>query len=62
MAPKIDLEKMRSIGYNRPGYKTSTKKTIKDARGSNQVEHFDGRMDAEIRPKAVRIKLTAKEY
>lgn len=52
---KIDLEKYRSIGFNRPGYKTKTKTTIKDERGSKQVEHFDGRVDAEVRPKSVRV-------
>lgn len=62
MGKKIDLEKYRSIGYNREGYKTSTRKTIKDVRGSNQVEHFDGRVDAEVRPEAVRVKATPKEF
>jgi len=52
---KIDKDKYQSIGYNRTGYKTSTKTEIKDDRGSKQVEHFDGRVDAEVRPKIVRI-------
>ena len=56
---KKELEKMRSVSYNRSGYKTSSKKTIVDARGSNQVEHFDGRLDAEIRPAAIPLTATA---
>jgi hypothetical protein len=52
---KEDRQKMASVGYNRPGYKTSTKTTVKDSRGSNQVEHFDGRIDAEIKPKIVKL-------
>jgi len=55
---KIDLDKYRSIGHLRPGYKSS-KKVIphlddqgrKD--GGSQTEHFDGRVDAHIKAKAV---------
>lgn len=50
-----DRERMASVGYNRPGYKTSTQTTVKDARGSKQVEHFDGRVDAEVRPRITKI-------
>lgn len=54
-----DKEKLASIGYNREGYESSTKVTVVDERGSRQVEHFDGRVDAEVRPKVV--KLTARK-
>ena len=57
---KIDKEKAASIRQNRSGYKTSSKTTIKDERGSSMTEHFDGRVDAEVRPAAVEIKSTAE--
>lgn len=57
----MDLEKLRSIGHLSSGYKKSTRETVKDARGSKQVEHFDGRVDAEIRPRSVKVKAKAKE-
>lgn len=47
---------MASIGYNREGYKTSTQTTVKDRKGSKQVEHFDGRVDAQVNVKAVSLK------
>lgn len=50
-----DREKMASIGYQTPGIKESTRTTIKDERGSKQVEHFDGRVDAIIKPAAVKL-------
>jgi hypothetical protein len=56
---KVDLDKLRSVGTLRSGYKDSTKTTIKDSRGSKQVEHFDGRVDAVVRPKPVRIGANA---
>jgi hypothetical protein len=46
----------RAPGYLREGYATSTQKTIKDPRGSNQTEHWSGRQDAEIRPGPVTLK------
>ncbi len=52
---KAELEKMRSVTYNRSGYKTSSEKTVVDARGSNQVEHYDGRVDAEVRPASIKV-------
>lgn len=55
MGQKIDLNKYRSIGNLSEGYKRSTRTTIKDDRGSRQVEHFDGRVDAEVRPQVVKI-------
>ena len=61
MGKKVDLDKMRSVGTLRSGYKNATRTYIKDQRGSKQVEHFDGRVDTEIRPKAVRIGTTIKE-
>jgi hypothetical protein len=53
-----DLEKLRSVSYNREGYKTSKKTTSKGARGST-TEHFNGRVDAHVTPKAV--PLTARK-
>ena len=61
MSKKIDLEKYRSIGHNREGYKTSTEKTVVDARGSNRVEHFSGRVDVDIHPERVKMQTHVKE-
>ena len=57
---QIDKDKARSIKQNRSGYKTSTKTTIKDERGSSMTEHFDGRVDAEVRPAPVVVESTAE--
>ncbi len=57
---KMDKDKMRSIGQNRSGYKTSSKTTIKDARGSSSTEHFDGRVDVDVHPAPVEIKSKAE--
>jgi hypothetical protein len=55
----IDKDKYASIGSLRPGYKRSKKKwrTDGDFSGGFQTSHWDGRLDANIRPK--RVKLTA---
>lgn len=49
-----EKEKLRSVGYLRQ--KGTSRKTIKDARGSFQEEHWDGRVDATINPEAIRLK------
>ncbi len=54
-----DKDRLRSISYNREGYKTSTKTTRK-GRGT-QTEHFSGRVDAHVRPKAVELKVEETE-
>lgn len=56
-----DKERLRSVGYNREGYKTSKKRIVKDSRGSSQTEHFDGRVDAEIRPAPLKVTSKVKE-
>lgn len=64
---KIDKEKMRSIGYMRPGYKSSKRREpVRNERtgekGGTRTEHFSGRVDVNIQPKAVKIKTTTKEF
>jgi hypothetical protein len=49
---KEDLERLRSVNHNREGYKTSKVTTRKGTHGS-QTEHFSGRIDANVTPKAV---------
>lgn len=61
MGQKIDLEKYRSVGSLRSGYKKSARTTVKDGRGSRQVEHFDGRVDAHINAPTVVVKGQPKE-
>ena len=61
MGKEVDLDKLRSIGNLRPGYKGSKKdKPHRDAQGQldggKEVEHWDGRQDAHIQAKAVRGK------
>lgn len=54
----IDLDKYRSIGSLRPGYKKA-KRTYRldgDKSGSTQTEHFDGRLDANIKVKTVKAR------
>lgn len=53
---KKDKERLRSVNLNSEGYKTSSKTTHKGF--GTQTEHFDGRQDVEIRPKAVEMKAT----
>lgn len=58
---KIDLEKYRSIGSVRSGAKNSKKVTkhLDDqgrADGGSQVEHWDGRVDANIAVSPIAIK------
>lgn len=59
MSKPIDLDKYRSIGVLRPGYKKATheKKRV----DGKEVEHWDGRQDAVIRPKAVKLQAKTKE-
>jgi len=58
MSKEIDLDKYRSIGTLRSGYKKSTKVTYTGYGKSNQVEHWSGRKDANIhvKPIVTRIK------
>lgn len=53
----VDIEKMRSVGKLREGYKTSTRKWRHkwDPTRSYQTDHWDGRLDAHIFPDAVRL-------
>ncbi len=57
MGKKIDLEKYRTIGSVRSGYKTSEKKWVHDGdtSGSFQTSHWDGRLDVVIKPKVVKL-------
>ena len=50
---KKDLARLRSVSQNKEGYKTSTQ-TVAKGHGT-QTEHFDGRVDVEVRPKAVKL-------
>ena len=59
MSKPIDLDKYRSIGALRPGYKKST--NTKQRVDGKEVEHWDGRQDAHIRPKAVKLQAKTKE-
>lgn len=64
MADKpIDLEKYRSIGSLRSGYKKTTKKWTHegDHTGSYQTDHWDGRRDVTIKPQAVKAKGKTKD-
>ena len=59
MGKKVDLDKLRSIGSLQSNYKSS-KRDIphRDGKGrldgGKQVEHWDGRLDAHIRAKAIK--------
>lgn len=59
MTKPVDLDKLRSIGSLRSGFKRSKK--VERRSDGEQVYHWDGRVDAHIRPKAVRLKTTTKE-
>lgn len=58
----IDLEKYRSIGVLRPGYKNAKRKVVKDRSGSHQTEHFSGRVDATVVVKPVKVKATPTKF
>lgn len=63
MSKKVDLEKLRSVGSLRSGYKDSTRTEVNRNRyhTGKQIEHWDGRQDAIIKPKAISLKTTVKE-
>ena len=61
LGKKVDLEKLRSIGSLRPGYRTSKRDVPhRDDQGrldgGKEVQHWDGRQDAFIQAKAIRNK------
>ena len=58
MSKKVDLEKLRSVGVLRPGFKKSKRRIMKDRRGSTQTEHWDGRVDAHVKPRSIKIEST----
>ena len=55
---EFNLDDYRGIGHLRPGYKSSSKKWKHDGdfSGSFQTDHWDGRQDATITPKSVKVK------
>lgn len=50
---KVDLDKLRSIGNLRSGYKDS--KQVEKRSDGKQVHHWDGRLDAHVTPRPVRV-------
>ncbi len=59
-----------TVAYLKPGYKTSTNKVVHGvtAKGTvsphgtvDQIEHWDGRMDAVVHTKAIRMRLTQSD-
>ena len=61
MGKKVDLEKLRSVGNLRSGYKGSKKDVPhRDDQGrldgGKEVQHWDGRQDAFIQAKTIRRK------
>lgn len=59
----VDINKLRSVGKLREGYKTSTRKWRHkwDPTKSYQTDHWDGRLDAHIFPEAVRVGSRTQE-
>ena len=55
------LDKYRSVGVLRSGYKASVEKVIRDCNGSTETHHWDGSVDTNIVVKPVQIKTVAKE-
>ena len=57
----FDLDKYRSIGMLRPGYKKAKKVVRHEKDGSREVEHWDGRQDAHIVARPVKSKSTVRK-
>lgn len=58
MSDKVDLEKLRSIGsLTRKG---TSKTTVVDQRGSTTTEHWNGKVDAQVCPEAITLKVSPK--
>jgi len=62
MSKKIDREKYLSIGHLSSGYQNKTRDIPHlDSKGrpdgGKQTEHFNGRVDAHIKAKALKVEL-----
>ena len=58
MGEQVDLDKLRSITPLR--HKGTVKEVVKDERGSKEIHHEDGRIDATISPESIQLKVSPK--